>query len=286
MTNNIQATDPRQRVVSTNGIELNVATEGRGPPVLLLHGWPHTWCLWRPLLPMFSASRFVIAPDLRGLGGSTRAPNGYDLHTLADDLAGLLDALGQGPAFVVGIDLGAAIAFMLAMRHPAKVCRLSVMEGLIGNLPGAEDFLRAGPPWWFGFHGTPDLAETMIEGKEAAYLDWFFRAGTLEARGVGVERDAFVAAYTGREALRCGFAHYRSFAVNAVQIQAMVSVRRLTIPTLAIAGGVVGDAVYRQLQPIADDLHLHRLTGCKHIIPLEQPAALYHALNSFDCPKT
>jgi len=282
MTDITNAQGFQERIIATNGVELNVATDGQGPPVLLLHGWPHTWRVWRPLMPLLARDRFVIAPDLRGLGASTHAADGYDLHTLADDLAGLLDALAVGPAFVVGIDLGAAIAWMLAMRHPAKVHRLCVMEGLIGALPGAELFLKAGPPWWFGFHGTPGLAETVIEGHEAEYLDWFLRAGTEDSRGVGAERDAFVAAYSGQDALRCGFEHYRSFAINAAQIQTMVSDRRLSIPTLAVAGGVVGDAVYRQLKPIADDLHLCSIPNCKHIIPLEQPKALYAALNSFD----
>lgn len=273
----------QERMVAVNGIELNVATAGDGPPVLLLHGWPHTWRLWLPLLPLFARDRFVIAPDLRGLGGSTRAAGGYDLHTQADDLASLLDVLGVGPAFVVGIDLGAAVSFMLAMRYPAKVRRLSVMEGLIGDLPGAENFLRAGPPWWFGFHNVPGLAETVLQGHEAEYIDWFLRAGTTDGHGVGAEaRDAFVVAYTGRDALRCGFEHYRSFSANAAQIRDAVAAHRLDVPTLAIAGGVVGEAIGRQLASATDDLSQVSISDCRHIIPLEQPKALYDALSVFD----
>lgn len=74
------------------------------------------------------------------------------------------------------------------------------MESVLGRRPGAEDFLADGPPWWFGFHSAaPGLAETPLEGREAACIDWFLRAGTL---GDGVRpalRDAFVRAYTGRE---------------------------------------------------------------------------------------
>ncbi len=84
------------------------------------------------------------------------------------------------------------------------------MESLLGRLPGAESFLAGGAPWWFGFHAVPGLAETVLEGNEARYLDWFLDTGTL---GDGVRpavRDAFVRAYTGREALRCAFSYYRA----------------------------------------------------------------------------
>ena len=86
-------TDIVQHRVAANGIEINVAILGEGSPVLLLHGWPHTWMIWRDVMPILAASGYrAIAPDLRGLGASTRAADGYDLHTLADDTAALLAA--------------------------------------------------------------------------------------------------------------------------------------------------------------------------------------------------
>lgn len=134
------------RRVAANGIEINVATAGEGPPVLLLHGWPHTWRLWEHVMPLLARDHRVIAPDLRGAGASTRAADGYDLHTLADDAAALLDVLGEPQAAVVGTDAGAPPAFMLAMRDPGRVRKLVLVESLLGALPGAEDFLAGGPP--------------------------------------------------------------------------------------------------------------------------------------------
>src|SRR5579875_2109460 len=81
--------------INTNGTVLHVATAGRGPAVVLLHGWPHTWQLWTNIIPALAATHRVIAPDLRGLGDSERAADGYDLHTLAADIAGMLQALGE-----------------------------------------------------------------------------------------------------------------------------------------------------------------------------------------------
>ncbi|MGW4587355.1 alpha/beta fold hydrolase [Amycolatopsis thermoflava] len=162
--------------VRTNGIETTVATAGSGPAVLLLHGFPHTWQLWREVLPTLTRTHRVIAPDQRWTGSD--ATGGYDAGTLAADALGILDALGEPSATVVGIDAGTPSAALLALRHPGRVRRLVVMESLLGTLPGGEDFLAAGPPWWFGFHAVPGLAEEVLAGHEAAYLDFFLAAGT------------------------------------------------------------------------------------------------------------
>ncbi|MEU9591634.1 alpha/beta fold hydrolase [Streptomyces sp. NPDC048193] len=224
----------------------------------------------------------IIAPDLRGFGASSRAATGYDAGTLAEDAAALLAALGVSSAAVVGIDAGTPPAVLLALSHPGLVRRLVVMESLLGRLPGAEHFLADGPPWWFGFHSAAHgLAETVVEGHEAAYVDWFLRAGTL---GDGVPpalRDAFVRAYTGREALSSAFSYYRALPESAAQIEQVVATTRLTVPTMALGALPVGAALERQLRPFTDDLTGHVIEGCGHIIPLHRPRALLTLLRPF-----
>lgn len=269
------------RQIRLNGIDVNVAIAGDGPAVLLLHGFPHTWRLWAEVMPHLARRHRVIAPDLRGLGASTRAADGYDASTLAEDAEGLLDALDEPTAAVVGIDAGTPPAFLLAMRRPERVRKLVVMESLLGTLPGAEDFLNSGPPWWFGFHAVPGLAETVLTGHEAEYVDWFLDAGTL-GRGIPREiRDDFVAAYTGTDALRCAFSHYRAMPTSARQIRDAVATARLTVPTMAIGAHPVGNALERQLRPIADDLVAHLVEDCGHIIPLDRPRTLTALLTPF-----
>lgn len=267
--------------IATNGIHANVATAGTGPAVVLLHGFPHTWQLWREIIGPLSAHYRVIAPDLRGFGASTRAPDGYDAGTLAADIDGILDALAEPTAAVVGIDAGAPAAFLLALTRPGRVRRLVVMESLLGSLPGAEDFLASGPPWWFGFHAVPDLAETVLIGHEAQYIDWFLNAGTL-GRGVPPDvRGAFVDAYTGPDALRCAFSYYRALPTSARQISDAVARGPLTRPTLAIGAHPVGAALERQLRPITGDLTGHVIPDCGHIIPLDRPHELLSLLMPF-----
>jgi pimeloyl-ACP methyl ester carboxylesterase len=270
----------REQRVTANGIDINVAVTGEGPTFLLLHGFPHTWRLWTAVIPHLARHHRVIAPDLRGLGATTRAADGYDAGTLAADAEALLDALGEPEATVVGIDAGTPPAFLLAMRHPERVRRLVLMESLLGRLPGAEDFLADGPPWWFGFHAVPGLPEAVLAGHEAGYIGWFLDAGT---RGQGVPpaiRDHFTAAYTGRDALRSAFAHYRAMPESAAQIADATAAGRLTVPTVAIGAHPVGDTLARQLRPVTDDLTAHLIEDCGHIVPLDRPDALLPLLTS------
>jgi pimeloyl-ACP methyl ester carboxylesterase len=250
------------RTVQANGISINVAEAGNGPAMLLLHGFPHTWRVWEQMIPALARTRRVIAPDLRGLGGSERAPGGYDAGTLAQDALALLDVLGVETAEVVAIDLGVPPAALLAARAPERVTRLVVMEAVLGGLPGAEDFPR---PWWFGFHSVPGLAEQVVAGREKEYLGFFWAGADLVA-------------YAGRESLSCAFEHYRAMGVTSDQLASELPRQRLRMPVTAIGARPIGDRLHRQLVPVADDLTGHVVPDCGHVIPAERPEALLEIL--------
>jgi pimeloyl-ACP methyl ester carboxylesterase len=117
------------RSVSANGTRFHVAECGDGPLVLLLHGFPEFWWTWRRQLSSLSESGFrVVAPDLRGYGGSDKPPRGYDLVTAASDAAGLVRSLGEANAVVVGHDWGGLIAWTMAAYFPKVVRRLAVVS--------------------------------------------------------------------------------------------------------------------------------------------------------------
>lgn len=266
------------RQIEASGLLINVAIMGEGSAVLLLHGFPHTWELWAKIIPELAKSHTVIAPDLRGLGGTTRTAAGYDAQSIGDDAVALLDALSIARADVVAIDLGVPPAFLLAMNHPDRVERLVLMESLVGPLPGAEGF---GAPWWFGFHAVQGLPEHVLKGHEAEYLDFFLNSGTM-GRGVDPEfRETVIRSYSGMESLRAAFEHYRAFPVNGKQILAATQTGRLTMPTMTIGAFPVGDATYNQLTPFTDDLVGHVIDGSGHIIPQDQPEALLALLTPF-----
>src|ERR1700685_2586335 len=99
------------RSASANGTRFHVAESGDGPLVLLLHGFPEFWWTWRTQLASLSSAGFrAVAVDLRGYGGSDKPPRGYDLITAASDAAGLIRALGESNAIVVGAGWGGGVA--------------------------------------------------------------------------------------------------------------------------------------------------------------------------------
>jgi pimeloyl-ACP methyl ester carboxylesterase len=118
------------RDVSANGIRLHVAECGRpgAPLVVLLHGFPDFWWTWRHQLPALAdAGLRAVAVDLRGYGDSDKPPRGYDLWTLAGDVAGLIRALGESSARVVGHGWGGMIGWTVTALHPRLVRALAVL---------------------------------------------------------------------------------------------------------------------------------------------------------------
>ena len=261
-----------ERRLPSNGIEINVATAGAGDAVLLVHGWPHTWRLWEPIIPALAQRHQVVAMDLRGLGASDAPEGGYDLTTLVADCIGVLDALDIERAAIVGIDLGTAVAWMTAMSRPERITRLAIMEGLLGALPGAEEFFAGGPPWWFAFHAVPDLAETVLAGHVAEYLDFFMRVGTHDGAGISpAARNAFVASYEEPSHFRCGMAHYRALPDNGRLIAEAATDHEIGMPVLALGANTVGGLLQGQLQPITEDLRGTVIPDCGHMIPQRRP---------------
>jgi pimeloyl-ACP methyl ester carboxylesterase len=117
------------RDISANGIRFHIAESGAGPLVLLLHGFPEFWWAWRHQLPRVADAGFrVVAPDLRGYGATDKPPRGYDSLTLAADVAGLIRALGERDAIVVGHGWGGHVAWTVAAAYPWAVRRLVVLS--------------------------------------------------------------------------------------------------------------------------------------------------------------
>lgn len=115
---------PTQRIVEANNIRINIAEQGRGPLVLLCHGFPETWYSWRHQLGALAAAGFhAVAPDMRGYGRSDRpeAIDQYTIFHLVGDLIGVLDALVAKSAVVVGHDVGASVAWQAAQMRPDRV---------------------------------------------------------------------------------------------------------------------------------------------------------------------
>ncbi|MDQ6933771.1 MAG: alpha/beta hydrolase [Actinomycetota bacterium] len=117
------------RYVAAHGARFHVATCGKGPPVLLLHGFPQFWWAWRHQLPALAEAGFeALAMDLRGYGGSDKTPRGYDPFTLAGDVAGVIKSLGHSDAIVVGSGWGGYVGWATAVLHSEQVRALCTVS--------------------------------------------------------------------------------------------------------------------------------------------------------------
>jgi len=120
-----------QRRVSTNGIELNIAEQGEGPLVLMLHGFPESWYSWRHQIPAVASAGFhAVAPDMRGYGKSDKPADisTYNQVEVTNDIIGLISSLGYKTAIVFGHDWGAPTAWSCALHHPDKVTAVGVLS--------------------------------------------------------------------------------------------------------------------------------------------------------------
>ena len=139
--------------VQANGAAFHVTRTGKGPPLLLLHGWPEFWLTWEPVMLRLADRFTLIAPDLRGFGDSDKpaGPFGPDDH--AADMLALLDALGIGRAGIVGHDVGGAVMQPLARKAPDKLAGLFFFDFVypgIGRRMAEPD--RLSEIWYQSFH--------------------------------------------------------------------------------------------------------------------------------------
>jgi pimeloyl-ACP methyl ester carboxylesterase len=260
---------------AVNGIQLHYVIGGKGDAVVLLHGWPETWYSWHKVMPALAKNYTVIAPDLRGLGDSSKPPTGYDGKTLAEDIHQLVTQLGFKTIFLVGHDIGTQVAYSYAAAHPMEVKRLIVMELTI---PG---FVPAGkmPLWWVIFHQTPDVPESLVQGNEMMYLSWFFHNLPFNPAAITQEAvNEYVSRYSAPGGMHAGFEHYRAFSQDAIQNQ-NYSKTKLTMPVLALGGGYIPTfggnitmpTIIYGMKILAQNVQGVTVPNSGHYIPEEQP---------------
>jgi pimeloyl-ACP methyl ester carboxylesterase len=265
-------------------VKLHYVTAGSGNAVVLLHGIPQTWHAWRQVIPLLAKDFFVVAPDLRGLGDSSRPARGYDKKTLAADIWRLVrDELRIEQFYLAGHDWGGPVAYALAAQHPEAVRRLAILDVVVPGI--GPDFSQAGRRWHHGFFQALDLPEALCAGREAALLGWFFdHYGALPGCIAQADRDEYLRTYTRPGALRAMFEFYRALPADAEHNRALLARGKLKMPVLALGG----DRSYgRALEPlesmkaVAENVRGGVVPGCGHWLAEEAPEAVGRELLKF-----
>jgi len=270
---------------TVNGIQLHYVIGGKGEPLVLLHGWPETWYEWRHVMPALAKKYTVIAPDLRGLGDSSKPPTGYDGKTVAEDIHQLVGKLGFKTIFLVGHDIGTFIVYSYAAAHPSEVKALAVMEAPIpGFYPPVRPIL-----WWVPFHQTPDVPEALVQGKEMLYLSWFYHnLANNPAAITQQDINEYVSHYSAPGGMRAGFEYYRAIPQDAIQ-NMNYSKTKLTMPVLGLGGGytpafggnVTMPSVVYGMKILAQNVTGILVTNSGYWIQEEQPQFLADQLLKF-----
>lgn len=230
----LPATFTAQTVHVPGGADIFVRSGGKGPAVVLIHGYAETSDSWDPLAAELAKSYTVVVPDLRGIGRSSDPVDGYDKKTQAADIRTVITTLGFDRAYVVSHDIGIMVAYAYAALYPDKVERLVVMDAPVPGIAPWDEIVKSPKLWHFSFWGPNE--ERLVQGRERIYLDriWDDFSGD-PGKPDEATRAFYAAQYAQPGRMRSGFAQFKAFAQDA-EDNKVFERTKLTMPVLAVGG--------------------------------------------------
>jgi len=275
----MQTTETWQhRDIITNGIRMHYVTQGSGPLIVLLHGFPEFWYSWRFQIPFLAEHGYtVVAPDLRGYNETDKPRKGYDTATLARDIEGLIKALGQEKAIIAGHDWGGAVAWIFAARYPEMTERLIIL-----NAPHPLAFQREmrtlrqlRKSWYIFFFQLPWLPEYILLRNNANEVGRMLR-------GAAVQKTVFPRAVTAKfqqamnmpGAMTAALNYYRQLMRAPWSLAASNNGLLVKAPTLVIWGEqdiALGIELLNGLERWVHNIQIQRIPDSGHWVQQEQP---------------
>src|SRR5262245_12366008 len=270
-----------QRTASVDGLTIQYLLAGRGPTIVLIHGYAETSRMWRPLIPHLAARFTAIAPDLPGIGGAALPADGIDMARAAVKIHQLVQQLGLGKAAVVGHDIGLMVAYAYAAQFPSDVEKLVLMDAFLPGVEGWEAIYNSPAIWHFRFNGpTP---EALVRGRERTFFEHFWNNFAADkTRSIPeADRQAYAAAYSRPGRMAAGWAYFVSFQQAAKDFERL-SRTKLIMPVLSIGGEKANGALLgRQIGIVAVNTNSITLPNTGHWVMEESPQATMDALVSF-----
>jgi pimeloyl-ACP methyl ester carboxylesterase len=258
--------------VDVDGVRLHYAEAGSGDPVVLLHGWPQHWWMWRDLIGPLSESYRVICPDFRGFGWSDVPARGYGVARLTEDILGLLDHLGIEQARVIGHDVGLAVGYWMSLFHAPRVERYVAMSAWhpweAASGLHVRAFLRS---WHMVLLSSPlgTLAVGRLGMPERALRTWRW-SGSFSAR----EIEIYAGPLKRPKAAKATVKRYRQTLAELLWFTRRYKRLRLGVPTLHLVGEkdpIIEVYEHEFLRTHADDLVFELVPDAGHFLVEERP---------------
>jgi pimeloyl-ACP methyl ester carboxylesterase len=256
---------------------LHVAEAGEGPPVVLLHGWPQHWWIWRRVIPALAQDRRVICPDLRGFGWSEAPPGAYEVGGFAADTLALLDALDLEKIELVGHDWGGYAGFLLCLQAPKRV-RHYLALGIVHPFfePPAPSLRSLQRIAYQLILATPALGSGVLRFVPG-FVRLALRRGSHPSMSWSQEElDCYANSFQAPDHASAASHVYRSFLTRELpRLRAgHHRAQRLTVPTLLLAGEadpVIRPEILAGYEPYADDMSVEIVERCGHFVAEERP---------------
>jgi len=270
------------QMVATNGTRLNVRVGGKGPAVVLLHGFADTGDMWAPLAAVLVKDHTVVVPDLRGMGLSEHPDTGYTKKNQAVDMAGVMDALKIQKADLVTHDIGNMVGYALAAQYPSRITRWAVIDAPLPGLGDWDNIIKSPLLWHFNFRG-PDM-ERLVQGRERIYLDRFYNELSSDPKLIDeATRQHYAELYARPHAMHDAFEQFAAFNQDAKDDQALFSKGgKLKMPVLALgAEKSFGKGEADLLNTVASNVTGDIVPASGHWVMEENPQATTKLVTDF-----
>jgi pimeloyl-ACP methyl ester carboxylesterase len=266
--------------ISVNGVTLHVRVGGKGPAVVLLHGFADTGDMWAPLAKALYKDHTIIVPDLRGMGRSSQPADGYDKKTQGVDIAMMMDKLNIQKADLVTHDIGNMVGYALAAQYPDRITKWVVIDAPLPGIGPWDELLKSPMLWHFNFRG-PDV-DRLVKGRERIYLDRFYNELSANPKAIDeATREHYAKLYARPGNMHYAFEQFAAFSQDAKDNKSFAE-KKLTMPILALgAENSFGGQQAAILREVGTNVEGGIITGSGHWIMEEQAAQTVSKVSAF-----
>jgi pimeloyl-ACP methyl ester carboxylesterase len=265
-------------------IQIHYLKAGSGKNTLvLIHGFADTSHMWIPLFSEFGKDYTIIAPDMRGLGESSRPATGYDKKTMASDIHALVTRLGYQKIDLVGHDIGLMVAYAYAAQYPNDVRKLALLEAPIPGIGDIWQKVYTTPALWhFHFVFSP-VALELVKGRERLFLEHFWQTLSPHPETFSeADRRIYANAYAEEGAMRAAFEMFKALDAMDARDNRQFAASQLPMPVLTIEGDkAMGGALGIQAKIVASNLCSIILKDTGHWLMEQRPEELKTELKKF-----